>query len=313
MSMEALRVPDHLTVANADMSRALAYVDGAFVPLAEAKISIRDYGLMYADMTYDVIHTWKRGFFRLDDHLDRFMTSMRGLRLDPGLSRAEIAATLTDLVRRSGLSDTLVYFACTRGVAPTGTRDPALCRNNFFACVTPLVLRGQPDEMRRGLNAKVSDRVRRIPADSVNPVWKNSHWGDLTRALFLAKDEGHDAVFLLDHEGHVTEGPGYNVVAVIDGALVSPASGVLEGISRKTMMEIADQLHIPNRLGTLTPEALREADEVFITATSCGLFPVTRIDGRILGNGAPGPVTTRLLNTYYRKKDEGWHITPIAL
>ena len=311
MFSEILRVPDHLSVANADMSCALAYVDGAFVPLAEAKISIRDYGLMYADMTYDVLHTWKRGFFRLDDHLDRFMVSMRGLRLDAGLSRSDIHVTLAELVRQSGLADTLVYFACTRGVAPPGTRDPALCRNNFFACVTPLVLRGQPDEMRRGLNAMISKKVRRIPTDSVNPVWKNSHWGDLTRALFLAKDEGCDAVFLLDHEGHVTEGPGYNVMAVIDGTLVSPAGGVLEGISRKTMMEIADLLHIPNRLGTLTPEALRDADEIFITATSCGLFPVTRIDGRILGNGAPGPVTTRLLNTYYLKKDEGWHITPI--
>ncbi|MSP88514.1 MAG: branched-chain amino acid transferase [Alphaproteobacteria bacterium] len=311
MLSEILRVPDHLSVANADMSRARAYIDGAIVPLAEAKISIRDYGLMYADMTYDVLHTWKRGFFRLDDHLDRFMVSLRGLRLDPGLSRGDIHATLAELVRQSGLADTLVYFACTRGVAPPGTRDPALCRNNFFACVTPLVLRGQPAEMRRGLNAMMSSKVRRIPTDSVNPVWKNSHWGDLTRALFLAKDEGYDAVFLLDHEGNVTEGPGYNVVAVIDGTLVSPAGGVLEGISRKTMMEIADLLHIPNRLDTLTPEALRDADEIFITATSCGLFPVTRIDGRILGNGAPGPVTTRLLNTYYLKKDEGWHITPI--
>jgi len=307
---EELEVPTHLTVETADFSRALGYVDGAVVPLDEARIPVRDLGLMYADMTYDVVHTWRGGFFRLEDHLDRFFASMAGLRLDPRLTRNEIRAILARLVRDSGLEDSLVYFACTRGMAVPGTRDPRLSRNRFFATVTPLVLRGQPAQMRRGQHAMVVPEVPRIASASVNPLWKNSHWGDFLRATFAAQDAGGDVPILLTHTGDVAEAPGFNVVALVDGELISPDSGVLPGISCRSMFEIAQELGIPARYGRLSPAALRGAAEVFLTATSCGLFPVTRIDGAPVGDGRPGQVTTRLLNTYYRKKNTGWHITP---
>ncbi len=309
---DVLEVPDHLSLAHGDFSRALAFVDGAFVPLADARIPVRDFGLMYADMTYDVVHTWRGGFFRLDDHLDRFLTSCAGLRLSPGFGREALAALLAELVSRTGLPDTLVYFACTRGSAPPGVRDPLRATNRFFAYAQPLVLRGQPEEMRRGLHATLETGIRRIPASSVNPVWKNTHWGDFTRALFLARDAGFDTAILLDHAGDVAEGPGFNVVAVTDGGLLAAEAGVLEGISCRTMMEIAAELGIPGRYGRLAPAMLRGAAEAFITSTSCGLFPLTRIDGAAIGTGQPGPVTTRLLNTYYRRKNAGWHITPVA-
>jgi branched-chain amino acid aminotransferase len=307
-----LNVPDYLGPENADFSRALAYIDGAYVPLADAKISVRDFGLTHADVTYDVLHVWKGSFFRLEDHLDRFARSLSGMRLDPGLSRDEIHAILAELVRRSGFADALLFFACTRGQPPLGSRDPALSVNTFFAHVQPLVLRGSPSEMQRGLSLQISETVKRIPSDSVDPTMKNMHWGDFTRALFLAKDAGFDTVVLTAHDGNIAEGPGFNIFALTGGELISPDRNVLEGVSRKTMLELADMLGVPARLGQLSPQALRDADEVFITSTSCGLFPVTRVDDRILGNGAPGPVTERLLNLYYAKKDQGWMMTPIG-
>lgn len=308
-----MQVPSHLTVENADFSRALALVDGAVLPLEEARIPVRDLGLMYADMTYDVVHTWRGGFFRLEDHLDRFLASCAGLRLDPGMDRERLRRVLADLVRRSGLEDTLVYFACTRGTAMPGTRDPARHRaHRFFATVTPLILRGQPAEMRRGLHAMIVRGVPRIAAESVNPAWKNTHWGDFHRATFAAKDAGQDVALLLAPDGAVAEAPGFNVVALLDGALVSPESGVLPGISCRTMFEIARDLGIPARYGRLMPEDLVRAGEIFLTATSCGLFPVTRLDGTPVGQGVAGPVTTRLLNTYYARKNESWHITDAA-
>ena len=308
---EPLYVPDYLGPENADYSRAVAYVDGEFVPYLEAKISVRDFGLTRADLTYDVLHTWKGAFFRLDDHLDRFARSLSGMRLDPGLSRAQIRGILSELVRRSGLADTLLYFACTRGSPPIGVRDEAKCVNKFFAHLQPLVLRGTPSQMRRGMSVAVSKTVHRIPTDSVDSTFKNVHWGDFTRAAFIARDEGYDSVFLTDHAGHIAEGPGFNIVAVIDGGLLAPDANVLEGISCKAMMELAHMQGIPGRYGKLSPSALRKAQEVFITSTSCGLFPVTRIDDQPVGDGTPGPITTRLLNSYYRKKDEGWMLTPV--
>jgi branched-chain amino acid aminotransferase len=312
LNAETLHVPDGLDATHADFSRAVAWVDGVIGPLSEAKISVRDFGLTHADVTYDVLHTWKGAFFRLDDHMDRFAASLAGMRLDPGLSRGEIVAILADLVRRSELSDTLVSFYCTRGAPPLGSRDPLLATSTFFATVQPLVLRGTPEEMRRGLSVHIDETIHRIPADSVDPRLKNVHWGDFNRALFDARDAGFQTVLLTDHQGNITEGPGFNVMALIDGALVTPDSNVLEGVSCRTMLELAHLIGVPARYGKLSPDALRDADEAFITSTSCGLFPVTRIDNRILGNGAPGPVTTRLLNTYYRKKNEGWKLTPVA-
>ena len=307
-----LNVPLHLGPDDADFSRSLAFIEGGYVPLADAKLSVRDFGFMHADATYDVMHVWKGGFFRLRDHMDRFAKSLAGMRLDPGLNREQIVEVLAELVRRAGLQNALLYWACTRGQPPFGSRDPALSVNTFFAYVMPLVLRGSPEEMRRGLSMQISRTVHRIPSDSVDPVLKNNHWGDFTRAWYLAKDEGFDTTVLTSHDGLVAEGPGFNIFALTRGELISPDSNVLEGISRQTMLELAAVLGTPARLGKLTPEALLDADEVFITSTSCGLFPVTRLDGRILGNGAPGPVTTRLLNLYYEKKDQGWHITPIS-
>jgi branched-chain amino acid aminotransferase len=184
--------------------------------------------------------------------------------------------------------------------------------HRFFATVTPLILRGQPDEMRRGLHAMLVRGVPRIAADSVNPHWKNTHWGDFHRATFAAKDAGRDVAVLLGPDGAVAEAPGFNIVAVLDGGLVSPEANVLQGISCRTMFEIAGGLGIRARYGRLMPEDLARAAEVFLTATSCGLFPVTRLDGTPIGDGGPGPITARLLNTYYARKNAGWHITDAA-
>jgi branched-chain amino acid aminotransferase len=311
VNAEILNVPEGLDAAHADFSRAVAWVDGVIGPLEDAKISVRDFGLTHADVTYDVLHTWKGGFFRLDDHMDRFAASLAGMRLDPGMTRARIVAILADLVRRTGLEDTLVSFYCTRGAPPLGSRDPLLAKSTFFATVQPLVLRGTPEEMRRGLSVQINETTHRIPADSVDPRLKNVHWGDFNRALFGARDAGFQTVLLTDHAGHVAEGPGFNVMALIDGRLVAPDANVLEGVSCRTMLELAAEIGVPAGFGKFTPDDLRNADEAFITSTSCGLFPITRIDNRVLGNGAPGPVTTRLLNTYYRKKNEGWKLTPV--
>jgi branched-subunit amino acid aminotransferase/4-amino-4-deoxychorismate lyase len=306
-----VNLPTRLAPERAEYWRSLAYADGAFLPLAQATVSMRDHGFMYADMTYDVLQVWRGGIFRMDAHLDRFFASMAGLRLDPPLTRAALTEVLKDLVRRSGLADALLYVTCTRGEGPLGTRDPRLARPRVLANIQPLVLRGSPDEFRRGWHATIVEGVRRIPADSVNPVWKNSHWGDLSRAQWIARDGGFDTAILLDHAGKVTEGPGFNVVAVTRDGLLTPDSGVLEGIACRALFDVAADLGVRARFGTLSPEALRGADEAFVTMTSTGLFPITRLDGAPVGHGRPGPVSVRLFNELMRRKDAGWDMTPV--
>lgn len=287
-----------------------AYVDGRYVPIGEARLPLLDWGFTRSDVTYDVVHVWKGSFFRLEDHLDRFTRSCERLRLDPGHGREALRDVLMRCVRLSGLRDAYVEMICTRGVPKPGSRDPRLCSNAFYAFAIPFVWIVSPERQEQGAHLIVSEVPRIAPA-SVDPTVKNFHWGDLTRALFQALDRGGDTAVLVDNDGFVSEGPGFNIFRVHEGGVTTPHGTVLEGITRKSVRELCEALDIPFALADITPEELRDADEVFISSTAGGVMPVTRIDERILGNARPGPITSRIRETYWRKHEQGWHATPV--
>ena len=141
--------------------------------------------------------------------------------------------------------------------------------------------------------------MRRIPDDSVDPRAKNYHWGDLTQGLFEARDRGFDTVILLDHAGNVTKGPGFNVFVVREGRVITPDRGVLEGITRRTVLEVCAEAGIATEIRALPVAELLDSDEVFIATTAGGPVPVTRVDERIFSNGAPGPVASRIRDGYW--------------
>jgi branched-chain amino acid aminotransferase len=293
-----------------ELTDGVAYVDDDYVAIGEARLPLLDWGFTRSDVTYDVVHVWKGSFFRLDDHLERFLRSCARLRLDPGYQRAEIRAVLGNCVRLSGLRDAYVEMICTRGVPVPGSRDPRLCRNRFYAFAIPFVWIVPPERQTEGAHLIISTVPRIAPA-SVDPTVKNFHWGDLTRALFEAFDRGAETAVLVDADGFVSEGPGFNVFRVHEGRVTTPGDTVLEGITRQSVRELCEELEVPFALCAITPEELREADEVFISSTAGGVMPVTRIDTRILGNGRPGPLSTRIRELYWRKHEQGWHATPV--
>jgi branched-chain amino acid aminotransferase len=281
-----------------------AYVAGRYVPIAEAAIPMTDWGFLRSDATYDVVTVWDGHFFRLDDHLARFAQSCRRWRLDPGLDAQAIVSILEQCVRLSGLRCSYVEMICTRGQPPWGSRDPRQAVNRFYAFAVPFVWLANEQQRRDGLHLKISD-VQRIPARSVDPTAKNYHWNDLTMGLLGALDAGADSVLLVDGQGNVVEGPGFNVFAVVDGRLITPATGMLEGISRRTVIEMAASLGIPVALRDLPATELRAAQEVFLSTSGGGVLPVSRVDDRPIGAGRPGPVTDRLVQTYW-----AWHRDP---
>ncbi|CAN7218092.1 MULTISPECIES: aminotransferase class IV [unclassified Variovorax] len=287
-----------------DLSGGVAFVRGNYVPIAEAAIPITDWGFLRSDATYDVVTVWEGAFFRLDAHLERFMCSCERFRLDPGLTTAQITEVLTECVRRSGLRNSYVEMIVTRGQPPWGSRDPRQAVNRFYAFAVPFVWIANEVQRERGLHLKVSE-VQRIPASSVDPKAKNYHWNDLTMGLLGALDAGADTVVLTDAAGNVVEGPGFNVFCVRGGTVVTPKDGVLEGISRRTVIEIAETLGMRVELRDLPAEELRSADEAFLSTSGGGVLPVTRVDDQVLGDGVPGPVTQRLLQTYW-----DWHRDP---
>lgn len=292
-------------------SDGAAFAEGAYVPIAEAKISLLDWGFTHSDVTYDVVHVRNGSFFRLEDHLTRFEASMRALRLDPGYDRTGIKAIVTECVRRSGLRDAYVAMVTTRGRPRVrGSRKPGDCDNQFFAYAVPWIDVITPDVQERGAHIIVAHNIR-IPPEAVDPTVKNYHWGDFTQALFEAADRGADTAVLLDQDGHVTEGPGFNVFAVRDGKVVTPDRGTLLGITRQTVFELCEELGIAVEVRPMSAEELRTADEVFLATTAGGVMPVSRIDDRIQGNDRPGPISLGLKELYWKKHAQGWHATPV--
>ncbi|HUN48749.1 MAG TPA: aminotransferase class IV [Stellaceae bacterium] len=288
-----------------------AYVDGRYMPVAEAAIPITDWGYRRSDVTYDVVGVWGGAFFRLDDHIRRFRNSMRALRLEPPESDADIRAILAECVRRSGLREAYVAMDCLRGrPKPNLPRHPLNCRNYIAAFAIPWVWVVSPEVQERGAHLIVA-KTPRIADESVDPKVKNFHWGDLTRGLFEALDQGADNCVLLDRDGFVTEGPGFNVFSVSDGAVATSDHGSLEGITRLSVQELCRELGLKFEIRKIPATELREADEIFLATTAGGIMPASRIDGRILGNDRPGPISAKLRETFWAKRAKGWHATPI--
>ncbi len=288
----------------------VAYVDGAYVPMSEAKISVLDWGFLRSDATYDVVHIWRGRFFRLDRHLDRFQRSVEKLRMELPFGRDGLTDVLMECVRRAGLKDAYVEMICTRGHSPGYSRDPRDAANNFLAFAIPFSWVANEEQRERGLNIAVS-KISRIPPQSVDPTVKNYHWLDLVAGMFEAYDRGAETVVLSDLAGNVTEGPGFNLFAVTGGAVQTPDRGVLEGITRATAMELCAELGVPVTEAPLSLAQLHAAQEVFITSTAGGIMPVTRIDGQAVGDGKPGAFTARLTALYWNKHEDPAWTTPV--
>jgi len=257
-----------------------------------------------------VVHVWRGSFFRLDDHLSRFERGMAKLRMSLPYGREEIRDVLVECVRLSGLRDAYAEIICTRGVPPAGSRDPRECENRFYAFVLPFVWIADPEKQERGLHVTIS-RVRRIDPSSVDPTVKNYHWLDLQAGLFDAYDRNGETAILVDAEDNVVEGPGFNVFAVREGSISTPDRGVLEGVTRKTVIELAASHGIPLEARSVPTAELRRAAEVFVSSTAGGIIPVTTLDGEAVGRGEPSPVTRRLRAAYWELHDDPRFSLPV--
>ena len=310
MDMEKIEKDERTAKDHGSYADGAAFVDGRFVPVAEARVPILDWGFLRSDATYDVAHVWRGSFFRLEDHLDRFERSMEHLRLSPPYDRSEIRDILVECVRLSGLRDAYAEVICTRGIPRPGSRDPRDCDNRFYAFVVPFIWIADPDKQEQGLHAEIGSK-QRIQPESVDPTVKNYHWLDLETGLLEAYDRGGETVILVDAEDNVVEGPGFNVFAVKNDTISTPDRGVLEGITRKTIIELAAEHGIQLEARPVPADELRRADEVFLSSTAGGVIPVTTVDGGAVGNGEPGAVTRRLRDGYWDLHDDPRFSLPV--
>jgi branched-subunit amino acid aminotransferase/4-amino-4-deoxychorismate lyase len=276
-----------------------AWIEGDYVPIGDARIPILDAGFVRSDLTYDVVGVWEGRFFRLADHLARLERGCARIRLPIPVTTAAIQEILAETVRRSGLREAYVETVITRGVPAPGERDPRKWTPRLYAYAIPYMWIVRPEQQEVGTQVIVARDTRRIPPGSVDPTVKNFHWGDLVRGLFEAYDRDAWLPLLTDGDGLLTEGPGFNVFALVDGRLLTPQRGVLEGITRQTVIELAAQAGIELAVTDVPLSALYRAQEIFLTSTAGGVMPVATLDGNPVGDSRPGPVTMQLRKRYW--------------
>lgn len=290
----------------------IGYVEGEYMPVNQARVSIRENGFSCGDCTYDVAAVWDGAFFRLDDHLDRIFRGCAELMLEPPVSREEMREVMFEMVRRSGLRRAYVQVLVTRGVPAAGKqRDPRLLTPAFYGYTLPYLWILAEDKLETGLDLVIARDVIRIPSNAVDPTVKNFQQGDFIRGQFEAYDRGGNFCLLTDGNGLMTEGAGFNIFALNDGALHTPANGCLLGITRKVALEIAAEMGIPTVVGEIPVEVFEQADELFATSTAGGIIPAATLDGRPVSGGHEGPVTRRIRDRYWELHYDPAHTTPV--
>ena len=283
-----------------------AWIDSKYVELAEAKIPILDWGFLRSDATYDVVHVWKGRFFRLDQHIDRFFESAKKLRMPCQISRDELKKILANCVSKGKLESAYVEMIQTRGMSPKFVRDPRLATPRVMAFAVPFGWILKQEDFEKGLNVLLTD-IKRIPPSSVDPTIKNYHWMDLVTGMLDAYEKGNDTAVLVDENNNITEGPGFNLFCINDSGIFTPDHGVLEGITRQSVFDLAKELHLPITKKSISVEELYNAEELFATSTAGGIMPITKVSGKEIGKGSVGNLTRQLHKLYWEKhSDDSW-------
>ena len=283
-----------------------AWIDSKYVELAEAKIPILDWGFLRSDATYDVVHVWKGRFFRLDKHIDRFFESAKKLRMPCQISRDELKKVLANCVVKGKLENAYVEMIQTRGMSPKFVRDPRLATPRVIVFAVPFGWILKQEDFEKGLNVLLTD-IKRIPPSSVDPTIKNYHWMDLVTGMLDAYEKGNDTAVLVDENNNITEGPGFNLFCINESGIFTPDHGVLEGITRQSVFDLAKELHLPITKKSISVEELYNAEELFATSTAGGIMPITKVSGKEIGKGSVGNLTRQLHKLYWEKHtDDSW-------
>ncbi len=280
------------------MPRIVA-MNGRLVPEAEATVSVFDHGLLYGDGVFEGMRAYGGRVFRLAEHLDRLWHSARAIALEIPVTKEALARTVDETVAANGQPDGYVRLVVTRGAGTLGL-DPNRTAHPQVIVIVDTIALYPREHYERGLRIVTAATQRTHPA-ALSPRIKSLNYLNNIMAKLEGLQAGCVEALMLNHKGEVAECTADNVFAVRRGAVVTPPpdAGILEGITRGAVMELAAAAGIDCRETTLTRHDLYTADEVFITGTAAEVVPVVEIDGRRIGAGVPGPVTKRLAADFH--------------
>jgi branched-chain amino acid aminotransferase len=277
----------------------IIYVNGEFLPDSQAKISTLDHGLMYGDGCFDA---WcgRNGFiYELDAHLDRLYRSVEGLKIRAfKMPKAELRQAIIETVHRNSLVDFYIKVLVTRGISPHPVIDPRKCGDpSVIIYARPQQFEVTPEKLESGIKIKVL-ALRKLSHEGLEPQIKSLNYLNNVLGKLEAWDAGYDEGMFLDDRGYACECPGFNISAIKGDTLFTPSRGILVGITRNTVMRMAQTAGLKVETGFYTVFDFTSADEVMMTNTVAGIAPVTNIDGWTIGDGKPGKRTTEFQNLY---------------
>jgi len=276
----------------------IIWIDGTYYDRADAKISVFDHGLLYGDGVFEGIRVYNRRVFRLAQHIDRLYDSAKGVWLEIPLAKPAMQRLVEDAVTKSGLDEAYIRLVVTRGVGDLGL-DPRKCAKPSVICIVDTIQLWSPDRYEKGLTA-LTAATPISHRESLSPRIKSLNY----LAHIMAKVEGIaagvDEVIMLDAYGYVAEASGMNLFAVTNGTVRTPPAyaGILRGVTRDAVIELAREATYAVEEIPLNRYDLYTADEMFLTGTAAEVVPVTKLDGRVIGAGKPGPTTQQLAKRF---------------
>jgi len=287
----------------------LIYLNGAFVPNEEARVSVFDHGFLYGDGVFEGIRAYNGRVYRLTEHVDRLFDSAKVIDLTVPLTKQEMIEAILETLRQNNLSDAYIRPIVSRGDGDLGL-DPRKCPKATVVVIAVEWGAMYGDLYEKGLTA-VSVSIRRNPAEALPPNVKSLNYLNNILAKIEANYKGGDEAIIFDTNGYVAEGSGDNIFVVKNGAICTPPTiNNLRGITRAAVLELLEAMGIPYAEQNMGYYDLYTADEVFVTGTAAEVAPITLIDGRTIGNGKPGPITRQLIEAFKATtKNEG---TPIS-
>ncbi len=272
-----------------------ARVEGQNRPALESRVCVVDHGVMYGDSVYETMRTYNGQLFRLQDHLDRLRRSALGVRMELPWTDQELTAELEALCGEL-TGDLYVRALVLRGVASLDYARNATQKPTLVVLAGPFVPT-QSWVYQRGLKAGLVD-TKRTPNAALSPNFKTGNLLNARMAHMEARERGWDEALMLNMEGHLTEAASSNLFLVDGGALCTalPSDGILEGVTRKVILELAEGLKLPYRVASLSASVLDTCSEAFLTSTTRPVGPIGELNGRTLA--VPGPVTRQLMDAF---------------
>jgi len=282
------------------------YINGKYYSREDAKISVFDHGLLYGDGVFEGIRVYNNRVFRLQEHLLRLYESARAIALSIPIPREQIQQDILKTLRRNGMSDAYIRLVVTRGEGNLGL-NPFACRDPQVIIIVDKIALYPREHYEKGLSVITAATQRNLP-EAVNPRIKSLNYLNNILAKIEAITSGVEEAIMLNSFGLVSECTGDNIFSICKGVILTPAisMGVLEGITRNVVVSLARQHKIPVKQVVMTRHDLFIAEEAFLTGSAAEIVPVVKIDGRLIGDGRPGPITRKLMEWYHHlTREEG--------